>query len=82
MAKLTFGQKLKQLRDEKGMSQEQLSKASGVNRRSIHTYEQELRSPTAESLFALSESLEVDCSAFKGCVFKRADQTAKPKKGK
>lgn len=81
--RISFGQKLKQLRLDKKLSREQLQDASGVNARAIRTYEDEKRSPSAENLFKLSESLGVDCSAFKGCVFeydKQTDSTkAKPK---
>ncbi len=86
MGKLTFGMKLKQLREAKGLSQDKLGEVSGVKARAIRTYEQEQRVPSAEYLFMLSEALGVDCSAFKGCEFGNdsgaAKETKKPKKGK
>lgn len=89
MGKLTFGMKLKQLREAKGLSQDKLGEVSGVNVRAIRTYEQEQRVPSAEYLFMLSEALGVDCSAFKGCEFGNDSQqgqdakgSKKPKKGK
>lgn len=82
MAKETFGKKLKELREKKGYSREQLFQASGVNARAIRTYEDEQRAPSAANLFKLSEALGVDCSAFKGCEFENAPQLPKASKKK
>lgn len=76
MAKITFGEKLKHLRKAAGLSQDQLSKGSGINLRTIHTYEYGQRAPSAENLFKLSEALGADCSVFKDCVFEREMQPA------
>lgn len=78
----TFAEKLRQVRDEKGLSQNDLATMSGVKVKAIRSYEQELRTPSAEALFSLSNALGVDCTTFKGCRFTKEKQSSQQAKGK
>lgn len=54
---------LKDVREEKGISQSQLAKASGVNIRMIQHYEQgfkDIRKASVSTVLALANALEVD----------------------
>ena len=58
---MKFGEKLKQLRSQKGTSQEEVSKACGVSRRTYIGYEQEGRYPRKrEVYYLLAEYFGVD----------------------
>ena len=50
---------LKKLRKEKSLSQEQLAVKSGIARSTISSIERDYRSPTAYSIFALAEGLDI-----------------------
>ena len=58
----TFGTVLRQLRVEKGLSQEALALESGLDRTFISMLERGLRQPTLSSLFALASALKVSAS--------------------
>lgn len=55
-----FGQKLKELRLKKGLTQEQLSFESNVSRSHIGMIEQAKRDVSLSAIFRLSRALEVD----------------------
>lgn len=55
----TFANRLKQLREERGFSQEKIGKQIGVSRYAVYTYEKEKAFPTAEGLIALADFFEV-----------------------
>jgi transcriptional regulator with XRE-family HTH domain len=72
---MTFGEKLKSLREKCGMTQHALAEASGVHRVQIARYETGDGVPTWELVQKLARSLGTDCRAFAD------DPTpAKPKK--
>ena len=48
---MKFGEKLKQLRTDKGLTQEELSSAVGISRRTYVSYEQEGRYPRKRELY-------------------------------
>lgn len=50
---MKFGEKLKQLRSQKGVSQEEVAKACGVSRRTYIGYEQEGRYPRNRDIYPL-----------------------------
>lgn len=58
-AEQAFGEVLRQLRRERGLSQEQLAEASACHRTYISFLERGLRSPTLASLLQLSAALNV-----------------------
>lgn len=58
---MIFGEKLKKLRAEKGMKQEDLATAIGVSRRTYISYEQEGRYPRKREVYTkLAETLGCD----------------------
>ena len=58
---MNFGEKLKDLRTQKGWSQEELAKQMGVTRRTIGGYEAGTTYPRTRDMYAkLAELLETD----------------------
>ena len=58
---MKFGEKLKKLRTEKNLTQEDVSKAIGVSRRTYLSYEQEGRYPRKREIYAkLAEVYKCD----------------------
>lgn len=55
----TFGQRLKELRNERGISQNELSKYVGVSKSSINMYERDEREPGFETLEAIADFFNV-----------------------
>ena len=65
---MTFGERLVQLRNEAGLTQEKLARAADISIGNVKNYEQGLRHPRWDIVFRLADALGVDCSAFKACV--------------
>lgn len=59
-----FGAILKQLREDAGLTQEQLAHRAEVHRTYISLLEREKKSPTLEVLFRLARALDIRPSAF------------------
>ncbi len=61
-----FAEKLKKLREEKGISQQILSDLSGINKMLISKYETGRSTPNMENLGKLAQALDVtaDCMIF------------------
>jgi len=57
---MLLGKRIKSLRKEKGLTQEELGKIINVTKVSICCYERESRVPTLETLIALAEVFSVD----------------------
>ena len=55
----TFSERLKQLREEHGLTQDMLGKEAGVSRYAIYTYEKGKAFPTVEGLLALADFFDV-----------------------
>lgn len=54
-----FGMVLKEIREEKGLSQMELVRRSNLDRTTIPRYEQGKLSPTLKNTFIIAEALEV-----------------------
>lgn len=54
-----FTQRLRQLREERGVSQAAVSKVLGVSRFSIYAYEKGKSAPTLDGLVALADYFDV-----------------------
>lgn len=83
---MTFGAKLRELREAASMTREALAEASGVPFGSIHGYEIGRRSPSLTAAVKLAGALGVSVDTFAACedvaVEKPAPKAAakKPKK--
>lgn len=56
---MTLGEKIRQIRSEKGLSQAALEKISGVNSKLLSKYENERIVPTADTLKKIAVALEI-----------------------
>lgn len=65
---VTFAERLRQLRKQAGLTQQQLADASGVPLGSIRNYEQAQREPYWDVAFRLSRALGVSVEVFAECV--------------
>lgn len=63
---MLFGQRLKDLRKQKGLTQQQLGELIDVTKASICYYEKSLRTPTLDTLMDLSKVLDVSISYLLG----------------
>ena len=79
---MTFGQKLRELREANGMSRETLSVASDVTFSTIHGYEMDRRSPSLAIAQKLAAALGVSCEAFAECEDVKGEEAKPAKKGK
>lgn len=61
-----LGQRVKKLRESRGWSQGELAKRAGVTRSAISTYEQGLRTPSADVLCALAKTFGVPADRLLG----------------
>ncbi len=61
---MTFAQKLRQLREEKGFSQEGLARAANVSTATVVRLERKEMDPSWSTVQALARALGVDCRAF------------------
>lgn len=61
---MTFGERLKALRESAGMSQETLARAAGVSTSTVSKMEQRSIDPSWSTVQALARALGVDCTAF------------------
>lgn len=59
MATSLFASRLKELRTERGLSQDAVGKIAGVSRYAVYTYEKGKAFPTAEGLMALADYFDV-----------------------
>jgi transcriptional regulator with XRE-family HTH domain len=82
---MTFGEKLRKLRDAAGLSEAKLAAASGVGFGAIHQYGLGLRKPSFAAVVKLARALGVTCEAFADCEDLDGDpspSTAKKRKRK
>ena len=71
----TFADALRQLRVQKGLTQQQLAKELFVDRSSVAHWESGRRVPDAMMLSRLAEALEVDVSVLVSAAAEREDET-------
>lgn len=64
MADDGFGARLKELREQAGMTQQQLADAAGMHRFGVSKLEQGLREPSWATVRAICKALGVSCEAF------------------
>jgi transcriptional regulator with XRE-family HTH domain len=76
---MTFAERLRELRDKAGLSQEALAQKAGMSVGTIRNYEQSVREPLWDSLFQLCRGLGVSCTMFAECTSMKAAEPAKKK---
>lgn len=64
---MTFAEKLRELRDAKGLSEAKLAEASGIPFGTVHVYAIGRRKPSFASVVKLAKALGVTCEAFGEC---------------
>jgi transcriptional regulator with XRE-family HTH domain len=64
---MTFAEKLREMRDAKGLSEARLAEISGVPFGTIHEYGLGRRKPSLAAAVKLARALGYDCSAFSEC---------------
>ena len=64
---MTFAQKLRELRNAKGLSEARLAQASGVALGALHYYGLGRRKPSFAAVVKLAHALGVTCEAFADC---------------
>jgi transcriptional regulator with XRE-family HTH domain len=60
--KICFGKALKKLREERGISQEELAYESGYHRTYISQLERGQKSPSIQTIFQLARALDINPS--------------------
>jgi transcriptional regulator with XRE-family HTH domain len=68
VAEDTFGARLKQLRAQAGLTQQELADRAGLHKQSVSRLEQDEYSPTWPTVQALAKALGVNSLAFEGTV--------------
>ena len=63
----TFGRRLKQLRQDKNLRQDQLASLIGLNKTAIHYYETDQRQPPYDTLIRLATIFNVTTDFLLGC---------------
>ena len=58
--KARVGARIRELRNNKGLTQEQLATLSGTKQPHIHSYEAGLRAPSLQTLEKIAKALRVD----------------------
>jgi transcriptional regulator with XRE-family HTH domain len=77
-----FAGRLRELRDAKGLSREQLAELAGMKVGGIRDLEQGVRSPTWKTVLALCQALGVDCREFaKEPTTRHEPRRGRPPKG-
>jgi transcriptional regulator with XRE-family HTH domain len=66
MPEQTFGARLKQLREQAGLSQQELATKAGLHRFGVAKLERGEREPTWDTVQKLTQALGVKCAAFEG----------------
>jgi transcriptional regulator with XRE-family HTH domain len=82
---MKYGERLQELREKTGMTQEQLADRSGVKLWTLRGYEQGRREPSWKAALALAGALGVAAEAFADCeegTADGADQQAKRPRGR
>jgi transcriptional regulator with XRE-family HTH domain len=77
---MAFAEKLRQLRDAAGLTQEQMAERSGINLWTIRGYEQGRREPNWKGVLSLAKALDVAAEVFSACDESTTEeQSARPR---
>ena len=79
---MTFGEKLKTIRENKGMTQMALAEAAGIPVGTIRDYEQGRRDPLLSNAQTLAVTLDVTLDELAGIATETEKPRGRPRKGK
>lgn len=73
---MTFAEKLRELRNARGLSEAKLAEVSGIPFGTVHVYSIGRRKPSFAAVVKLAKALDVTCEAFAECddIAKEADE--------
>ena len=77
----TFGGRLKQLREQAGLTQQELADRAGMHRFGVAKLERDERQPSWATVQALAKALGTSCLAFEGTAEPAGDKPP-PKRGR
>ncbi|MCC6421443.1 MAG: helix-turn-helix transcriptional regulator [Gemmataceae bacterium] len=77
---MTFAEKLRELRDDRGLSEAKLAEASGLPVATVHNYSLGRRKPSFAAVVKLARALGVDCTAFADCDDVQGEEEPPPAK--
>jgi transcriptional regulator with XRE-family HTH domain len=64
---MRFAEKIRELREQRGLSEVRLAQAAGLPFGTLHNYVLETRKPSFAAVLKLSRALGVTCEAFADC---------------
>jgi transcriptional regulator with XRE-family HTH domain len=79
---MKFADRLRELREASGMTQEKLANAAGLSLGAVRNYEQGIREPYWQVVFKLASALGVSCEAFRDCIDTEPEPAPKRTTGK
>lgn len=78
---MSIGSRIKEARENRGLSRAELANIIGISASSISNYENEISSPKDSILYALIETLQVDANFIFQDEIKKSPTPAKPEEG-
>jgi transcriptional regulator with XRE-family HTH domain len=79
---MAFGENLRKLRKEKGLSQQELAKKAGVSQQVIGHYEKGIRAPKLEQAILVAKALGMSVEEIYGQLERRKPAAATPHRHK
>jgi transcriptional regulator with XRE-family HTH domain len=78
---MTFAEKIRALREAKGLSEAKLAQVAGLPFGTLHNYVLGTRKPSFEAVLRLSRALGVTCQAFADCEDESGEMAAPARAG-
>ncbi len=79
---MTFAEKLRNLRDERKLTEAEIAKMCGESYAAMHSYFAGVRKPSFVKVVKIAKALGTDCTAFAECTDVSGSKKSKPKKPK
>lgn len=77
---MTFSERLRELKEESGLSWPAIAKAANISQNSLNDYAHRGKVPSALVLFRLAKAIGVSCDAFSECDQAEPEPKKKGKK--
>jgi transcriptional regulator with XRE-family HTH domain len=75
--KSSFGEVLRSIREDRGLSQQALADKAGISQIAVSFYEQGKREPGWNAVMALCFALGINCTAFRGLLAVESGKTGR-----